>query len=119
MIVLIAMLTGIDVHALVAVFGVNAAMILFGWLVETTTWRSGVNWPAYWFGCVAGAVSSIAIAVTLVDAEADGQVPGFVYGIFGSLFVFFNSFAVNMLLQHRAGWGGGGATSSAGPATSS
>ena len=27
--------------------------------------------------------------------------PGFVYGIIVSLFLFFNSFAVNMLLQYR------------------
>ena len=35
MIVLIAMITGIsDIAAIVAIFGVNAAMILFGWLQE-------------------------------------------------------------------------------------
>jgi hypothetical protein len=35
MIVLIALLTGItDVHALLAIFGVNAAMVLFGWIAE-------------------------------------------------------------------------------------
>ncbi|HEX6031907.1 MAG TPA: heliorhodopsin HeR, partial [Tepidiformaceae bacterium] len=33
--------------------------------------------------------------------ETGGQVPNFVYGIFVSLFLFFNSFAVNMLLQYR------------------
>ena len=37
MIVLIAGITGItDVAALIALFGVNASMILFGWLMETT-----------------------------------------------------------------------------------
>ena len=40
MIVLIAGITGItDVAALVALFGVNASMILFGWLMETTNTR--------------------------------------------------------------------------------
>ena len=38
MIVLIAGITGItDVAALLALFGVNASMILFGWLMETTS----------------------------------------------------------------------------------
>jgi hypothetical protein len=103
MIVLIAMLTGItDVHALLAIFGVNAAMILFGWVVETTsTPGARVNWTAFAFGCLAGAVPWIAIVVALVGAEGDGDVPGFVYGIFVSLFLFFNSFAVNMVLQYR------------------
>ncbi|MDY7100475.1 MAG: heliorhodopsin HeR [Actinomycetota bacterium] len=101
MIVLIAMLTGItDVGALVAIFGVNAAMILFGWLVETTGVPGrNVNWTAFGFGCVAGAVPWIAITIALVGAEQDGEVPTFVYGIFVSLFVLFNSFAVNMALQ--------------------
>src|SRR5690606_21816823 len=95
MIVLIALLTGItDVHALVAIFGVNASMILFGWLVETTSRPGAANWTAFAFGCVAGAVPWIAIAISLVGAEQDGDVPTFVYGIFVSLFVFFNSFAV-------------------------
>jgi hypothetical protein len=103
MIVLIALLTGItDVHALIALFGVNAAMILFGWITETTSPPGGpVNWTAFGFGCIAGAVPWIAIAVALIGAEGDADVPGFVYGIFVSLFLFFNSFAVNMALQYR------------------
>ena len=36
-----------------------------------------------------------------IGAEVDGSVPGFVWGIFVSLFVFFNCFAVNMWLQYR------------------
>lgn len=103
MIVLIAMLTGItDVHALIALFGVNVAMVLFGWIVERTSEPgTSANWTAFRFGCVAGAVPWIAITVALVGAERDGDVPSFVYGIFVSLFVLFNSFAVNMALQYR------------------
>jgi hypothetical protein len=103
MIVLIAMLTGItDVHALVALFGVNVAMILFGWIVERTSEPgTRANWTAFGFGCLAGAVPWIAITVALVGAERNGDVPAFVYGIFVSLFIFFNSFAVNMVLHYR------------------
>lgn len=43
----------------------------------------------------------IVIAIALGGAEADGSVPTFVYGIFVSLFVLFNAFAVNMALQYR------------------
>ena len=102
MIVLIAMLTGItDVHALVAIFGVNATMILFGWVVERTSGAGRVNWTAFWFGCFAGAVPWIAVVIALVGSESRGDVPTFVYAIFVSLFLFFNSFAVNMGLQYR------------------
>jgi hypothetical protein len=100
MIVVIAMLVGIyDIASLILIFALNATMILFGWLMELhnqTTERT--NWTAYWFGCFAGAVPWIAIAVYLAGAA---DPPGFVYGIFASLFVFFNVFAVNMLMQYR------------------
>lgn len=100
MIVLIAGLTGIvDVAALAALFGVNASMILFGWLMETGSDPAGrVDWTPFVFGCIAGAVPWLAILVYLVGADT---VPGFVYGIFVSLFVFFNCFAINQFLQYR------------------
>ncbi len=110
MIVLIAMLSGIaEASALIALFGVNAAMILFGALMETTN-RPGepVDWRPFAYGCVAGAVPWVAIGVQLAVAQSEtGSVPGFVFGIFVSLFVLFNSFAVNQLLQVRANgrWG--------------
>ena len=100
MMVVIAMLVGIyDIASLILIFALNATMILFGWLMELqnqTTVRT--NWTAYWFGCFAGAVPWIAVAIYLAGAA---DPPGFVYGIFASLFVFFNVFAVNMLLQYR------------------
>jgi heliorhodopsin len=100
MMVVIAMLVGIyDIVSLILIFALNATMILFGWLMELhnqTTERT--NWTAYWFGCFAGAVPWIAVAIYLIGAA---DPPGFVYGIFASLFVFFNVFAVNMLLQYR------------------
>lgn len=102
MIVLIAGITGIsDVAALLALFGVNAAMILFGWLMETTS-RPGVDvdWSPFVFGSIAGAVPWLAIAIYL--AGAGSGMPKFVYGIFVSIFVFFNCFAVNQWLQYRA-----------------
>ncbi len=100
MMVVIAMLVGIyDLAGLLLIFALNATMILFGWLMELhnqTTART--NWTAFWFGSFAGAVPWIAVAIYLAGAA---DPPGFVYGIFASLFVFFNVFAVNMLLQYR------------------
>jgi hypothetical protein len=100
MMVVIAMLVGIyDVVSLIVIFALNATMILFGWMMELhnqTTTRT--NWTAYWFGCFAGAVPWVAVAVYLAG---DADPPGFVYAIFASLFVFFNVFALNMALQYR------------------
>ena len=101
MIVLIAGIVGItDIAALIALFAVNAAMILFGWLQETSNPPGQpVRWTSFVFGCLAGVAPWLAIGVYLVNAN--GDVPTFVYGIFVSLFVLFNGFAVNQLLQYR------------------
>jgi hypothetical protein len=103
MVVLIGMLTGIsDAVALLAIFGANAAMILFGWLMERSNDRvRPVDWLPFWFGCVAGAVPWLAIMVQIVGSTADGTgPPAFVYAIFVTLFVLFNSFALNQWLQY-------------------
>jgi hypothetical protein len=102
MVVLIALYTGIDgISALIGIAGANVAMILFGWLQEAMNppGRTSVTMTPFWFGCVAGAAPWVAIAYNLVTAE---EVPGFVVGIFVSLFICFNSFAVNQWLQYRA-----------------
>ena len=101
MVVLIAMLTGIsDMAALVAIFGVNAAMILFG-LVQEHYEPPGGSMLPFWLGSLVGAVPWLAIGVYLWAPGSVAEPPGFVYAIFFSLFVFFNSFALNMWLQYR------------------
>ena len=102
MILIIALLPGIqDLGALLALAGVNVSMILFGWLMEVanppgrrTTW-----WTPFTMGSIAGAIPWIVITVYLVGGGSG--VPTFVYGIFVSLFLFFNCFALNQWLQYR------------------
>ena len=104
MIVLIAMLTGVqDAVALLALFGANAAMIFFGLVMERANQETGpTDWSPFVYGCVIGAVPWIGIVLQFVLAETNsGAVPGFVYGIFFSLFLLFNCFAVNMWLTFR------------------
>lgn len=107
MIVLIAMITGIlDMTALVAIFAANMGMIFFGLVMESTSKPDDerVNWWPFIFGSIIGLAPWIAIAMQVVhtnqNATGDG-IPGFVYGILVSLFICFNSFAVNMVLQYR------------------
>lgn len=101
MVVLIAMLTGIeDVAALLALAGVNAAMIGFGWLQERDEAPGGSLVP-FWLGCLAGIVPWVAIGVYLFGPGSDLHPPGFVYAIYFSLFVLFNCFALNQWLQYR------------------
>jgi hypothetical protein len=102
MIVLIAQITGIsDIAALIAIFGVNACMILFGALQEKYENPGKPSWLPFWFGSFAGAIPWIAIAIYVWAPGLNLSPPGFVYGIIASLFVFFNCFAVNMVLQYK------------------
>jgi hypothetical protein len=102
MIVLIAQITGIsDIAALLAIFGINACMILFGALQEKYETPGKPSWLPFWFGSFAGAIPWLAIAIFVWAPGLNVSPPGFVYGIVASLFVFFNCFAINMVLQYK------------------
>lgn len=104
MIVLISQICGItDVTALLAIFGVNASMILFGWLQEKYAQPGNGEWLPFIFGCITGIVPWIAVALYVIapGSSSDVSAPGFVYGIVISLFAFFNSFAAVQLMQYR------------------
>ena len=102
MIVLIAQITGIsDIAALLAIFGINACMILFGALQEKYEKPGRPGWLPFWFGSFGGIIPWIAIVIYVVAPGLEASPPAFVYGIIASLFVFFNCFAVNMVLQYK------------------
>jgi hypothetical protein len=102
MIVLIAQITGIsDIAALLAIFGINACMILFGALQEKYEKPGKPNWLPFWMGSFAGLIPWIAVAVYVAAPGVSSSPPGFVYAIVIMLFIFFNCFAVNMVLQYK------------------
>jgi hypothetical protein len=103
MIVLIAMITGVsDIAALLAIFGVNACMILFGLLMEKYESPGNPSWLSFWFGTFAGIIPWLIIVIYVWSPGLEGaEPPTFVYAIIVSLFVLFNVFAVNMWLQYR------------------
>ena len=101
MIMAIALVFGIgDLAGLLGIAGANAAMILFGWIMEVVN-KPGqkVWWTPFWFGCIVGVVPWIGLLFYLLGPGSD--MPSFVYGIFVSIFIFFNLFAVNQYLQYR------------------
>ncbi len=102
MVVLIGLLPGIfDIAAIIGIAGANVSMILFGLLMEKYETPGNPNWLSYIFGCITGAVPWIAIAVYLWAPGQVAEPPAFVYWIFFSMFVFFMSFALNMVLQYK------------------
>jgi hypothetical protein len=104
MIVLIGMLSGVwDLGAVILIFGLNAAMNLFGLMMELHNLTlPETNWTSFVFGCIAGIVPWVVIVVYFLAAVTSDEAkpPPFVYAIIPTIFVFFNSFAVNMLLQY-------------------
>jgi hypothetical protein len=107
MIVIIAMFPGIyDLGALMLIFSMNMMMIFSGLIMESVNKgavKRDVNWLPFWLGCFAGIVPWVVITLYLASPGTRdlNEVPAFVYGIFFSLFVFFNCFALNMFLQYR------------------
>jgi hypothetical protein len=105
MIVLIGMLIGVwDLGTIIVMFGINAMMNLFGIMMELhnqTTEKT--DWTAFIYGCIAGIIPWIVVTLYFVGAVSSGDAkpPAFVYAIVPSLFVFFNIFAINMVLQYR------------------
>lgn len=105
MIVLIGMLSGLwDLGAIILIFFLNATMNLFGILMELqnqTTKKT--DWTAFVYGSVAGIVPWVVIFLYFLGSvnSGDAKPPAFVYAILPTLFVFFNIFAINMVLQYR------------------
>jgi len=104
MIIVVVMLTGMyDLSSLILIFFLNMMMILFGWVMELhnqTTKQT--DWTSFIFGCIAGAVPWLVVALYLFNAGSEGaRAPSFVYWIFFSIFLFFNVFAINMILQYK------------------
>jgi hypothetical protein len=103
--VAIALLVGVyDLASLLMIFALVAVMNLLGLIMEVQNQTSAhTSWIAFVVGCVAGSAPWIVVALYFWAANSygGGQIPGFVYGIYISIFIFFNCFSVNMWLQYR------------------
>jgi hypothetical protein len=104
MIWIIAMLTGIyDIGTLLLIFFLNAMMILFGLRMEVhNQYTEKTDWRPFIYGCIAGVIPWIVIFIWLFGAGGEeGGPPDFVYYIFITIAILFNSFAINMVLQYK------------------
>jgi len=105
MMVAIMMLAGnFDFGVLLSIFVLTAIMNLMGYIMEVHNQTTKeTNWSSYWIGVLAAVVPWIVIGLQLWSSEtsSNGDVPTFVYGIFFSIFLFFNCFAINMVLQYK------------------
>ncbi len=103
MIILIAVLFGVyDIGALILIFGLNASMNLFGLLMEKMNQKKEeIDWLPFIYGSLAGIIPWIVVIMYAFGNADPSQVPWFVYAVFGSYFVFFNPFPINMILQYK------------------
>ena len=108
MLVAIAVLSGMyDAGSLAMVFSLTAVMSLLGLIMETHNYKldknQSKNWLSFIVGSLAGIVPWVVIAGYLVATNVfgGGNIPTFVYWIYGTMFVLFSSFAVNMYLQYK------------------
>ncbi|MEG2270071.1 MAG: heliorhodopsin HeR [Bacilli bacterium] len=103
MIMLIAVLFGInDLYTLLLIFGLNAAMNLFGLLMEKmNSGKPKINWIPFIFGAIVGILPWIIIIISGFARADLSQIPWFIYAIFVSYFILFNCFPINMILQYK------------------
>lgn len=104
MMVAISLLVGIyDLGSLIMIFSLTSVMNLLGLAMEITNQgREKPYWVTYWIGCLAGIVPWVVVALYFyLSAQNGSSAPTFVYWIFVSIFVFFNLFAINMILQYK------------------
>ncbi len=104
MMVAISLLVGIyDLASLAMIFVLTAIMNLMGLVMEVhnqTTKKT--SWLSFWIGSLSGLIPWLVIAFYMWLGAANGSAaPTFVYWIFVSIFVFFNCFAINMVLQYK------------------
>ena len=105
MMVAISFLSGItDLSSLIMIFGLIAIMNLLGLVMEIHNQKTKkVNWISYVIGCLSGILPWIVFVIYTVGVEiyGGGGIPTFVYFIYGTIFVSFNCFAINMYLQYK------------------
>ena len=105
MMVAIAMLSGIyDFSTLVLMFSLTAGMNLMGLVMEKWNQQTEkTNWLSYWIGCFLGVMPWVVYAFYFWASSYYGnsQPPTFVYFILVSIFLMFNTFALNMVLQYK------------------
>lgn len=105
MMVGIAMLSGVsDLSTLLMIFGGTLVMNLLGLVMEVHNQTTAkTSWLSFNIGTLAGLLPWVTVAIYFWGANqyGEGNIPTFVYYIYGSMFVFFSSFAVNMYLQYK------------------
>lgn len=105
MMVAISLLSGIyDLGSLVMIFALDAVMNLLGLAMEKENQgKDKPNWLTFIIGSIAGIIPWVVFGIYVYASSkfSGGQIPTFVYWIYVSIFLFFNSFAVNMVLQYK------------------
>lgn len=101
MVVILAAYSGItDITGVITIAGANVAMILFGWLQETSNPpnRTTTDMKPFWFGTIAGLAPWIALWTNVIGADT---VPGFVFVLIVVEQILFFTFGLNQWLQYR------------------
>ena len=108
MITLIALFFGVwDFWSLFMIFMANGIMNMFGLMMElynvyTREKGEKTKWTPFILGIVIGAVPWIVITAYFINTSViGGEIPWFVYWIYGIELFFFNTFAINMVLQYK------------------
>jgi hypothetical protein len=105
LVISVALLTGIaDFSTLVAVLSLTVLTGLAGLTMELYNQdKNKPNWLAYVIGGIAAVIPGVIFIIYIwsTDIYGSAAIPGFVYGIYGTLAVLGVGFAVNLCLQYK------------------
>lgn len=105
MMVAIALLVGVyDLSSLIMIFALTSVMNLMGLVMEIHNQTTKTtNWLSYWIGTLSGIIPWVVVSLYFWASfrYGSGDIPTFVYWIYVSIFIFFSSFALNMVLQYK------------------
>lgn len=104
MIVLVGVLFGVvDIASLILMFSINAAMNLFGLVMEQLNLgfsKGKMNWGPFIWGSFAGITPWIVIYLYIFGSGEVANAPWFVWAILFAYLFSFNSFPFNMIAQY-------------------
>jgi len=104
MLLVMSQLAGVfDGTTLLLIVVLSVVMHVLGLLMELHSKSTTVDWTTWRIACLAGVMPWVVFAIYATGTGVYGMthLPGYVYGIWGSMIVIFLAFALNLYLQRK------------------
>lgn len=103
MLAAVALLAGVsDFASLLMIIALGVIMCFSGLAMEQRGNNGGAAWLNYWLGVAAGLIPWLVVLIYVWGSSLYGSsLPAYLYWLFGTVFLGFVAFALNMLLRYK------------------